>query len=72
MNTAIEPVVLERASESHRPPARLDNAKLFASWQSGPEKLTGFAQWKLHFELAPHKRCTNNQLETPGERPFNR
>jgi hypothetical protein len=57
MNAAIEAIVPELASQSNRPPARLNDAKLFASWQSGPETLTGFAQWKLRLELMPCGRA---------------
>jgi len=72
MNGAIEAIVPELASQSNRPPARLNNAKLFATWQSGPEMLTGVAQWKLPLQLAPRGRCANNQRETQGEGRINR
>jgi hypothetical protein len=72
MNGAIEAIVPELASQSNRPPARLNNAKLFATWQSGPETLTGVAQWKLRLQLAPRSRCANNQRETQGEGRINR
>jgi hypothetical protein len=71
MNRAVEIVVSELLSQSKRTPARLNNAKLFASWQSGPETLTGVAQWKLRLQCAPRGRCASNQRETQGEGGIN-
>jgi len=64
MNGAVEVVVPEVRAKLNRPAARLNNAKLFASWQSRPETLSGFPQWKLRLELAPSRReqITNGKL----------
>jgi hypothetical protein len=52
MNRAFEVVVPEVLSKSNRTPVRPNNARLFASWQSGPETLSGLSQRKLRLELA--------------------
>jgi hypothetical protein len=63
MNRAVEHV-RELLSQSKRTPARLNNAKLFARWHSGPETLSGFSQWKLRLELtaAPPWKITKEKL----------
>ena len=42
-----------------------DGAKLFASWQTGPETLIGFSQWKLRLAPAASDReqTTNEKLQ---------
>jgi hypothetical protein len=52
MNRAVEAVAPEGLAQSKRTPARPNNTRLFASWQSGPETLSGLSQSKLRLELA--------------------
>jgi hypothetical protein len=67
MNRAVEIVVPELLSQSKRAPARLNNARLFASWQSGPETLSGFSQWKLRLELTASPPWENHEGKIPRE-----
>jgi hypothetical protein len=65
MNRAVEAVTPKKLSQSARTFAGLNNAKLFASWQSGPETLSGFPQWKLRLELAALSPWGNHGGKTP-------
>jgi hypothetical protein len=65
MNRAVEAVTPEKLSQLARTVTGLNNAKLFASWQSGPETLSGFPQWKLRLELAAVSPWGNHGGKTP-------
>jgi hypothetical protein len=51
------------APPPNRSPARPDNVKVVASWQSGLETLSGLRQWKLRLRLAsPDVRLARPKL----------
>jgi hypothetical protein len=68
MGGTVEAIIHHLAPAPKRSLARFNTVKIFASWQSGLETLSGYGQLTLHLQLAPRGEDVISRTEAVGQR----